>query len=93
LFYLFGLIACLIMFGSPAAYGIISSWFKHKEHMQDKRNEELRLQIQLAQTRNEYSETHGMSHVSDPVPRDASWDDQTQAPYAMGYQEIAQPQQ
>lgn len=81
------------MFGSPAIYGIVTQWFKHKEHIQDKRNEELRLQLQLEQVRQERLGVQRSSRSSDPLPKEESWDDQVQATYEMGYQQINQPQE
>lgn len=66
------------MFGSPAIYGIVTQWFKHKEHMQDKHNEELRLQLQLEQACQERLGVQGSSRSSDPQPKEVFWDDQVQ---------------
>ncbi len=86
---IFGL---LFLFGCPAAYGITHQVLKHKERMQEIRNEELRLQIQLAQMRGERLDAQRTPLSSDPLPRDASWDDRVQTPYEMGYQQMEQQQ-
>jgi hypothetical protein len=82
----------LFMFGSPAAYGIATQWFKHKENMQDKRNEELRLHLQLEQARNEHFGAQELPRSANSAPKDASWEEQVQTPYEMGYQQIEQQQ-
>lgn len=87
---IFGL---LFVFGAPIAYGVsmyIRQLFKHRERMQEKHNEELRLQIQLEQLRNTHTGRQNMSPPSGPLPKDASWEEQIQTPYEMGYQQINQ---
>jgi hypothetical protein len=88
LFSIWGILALLVIFGSPAIYGIITQIFRHRERMQEKRNEELRLQVQLEQLRSEQSSGQKRPAGSDPLPKDVSWDDQVQTPYEMGYQQI-----
>ena len=89
---IFGL---LFVFGGPIIYGIsvyIRQSFKHRERMQERRNEELRLQIQLEQMRNTHTSRQNMPLSSDSSPKDASWEEQIQAPYEMGYQQMKQQQ-
>jgi hypothetical protein len=83
----------LILFGGSigaALRWIIRQSFEHHERMQEKRNEQLRLQIQLEQARNERISTQRPPVASDPLPKDASWDDEIQTTYEMGYQHIHQ---
>ena len=85
---IFGL---LFVFGGPIIYGIsmyIRQSFKHRERMQERRNEELRLQIQLEQARNMHAGGQHMLPAPGPLPRDASWEEQIQTPYEMGYQQM-----
>ncbi len=92
--YWWAIVVGFFLFGSPAAiYGIITQWFRHKEQMQDKRNEELRLQLQLEQADQERLGRQRYLLSSDPLPKEASWEDQVQTPYEIGYQQINQPQQ
>jgi hypothetical protein len=86
--FIWGILALLVIFGSPAIYGIITQMFRHRERMQEKRNEELRLQLQLEQLRSEQLNVQKRPAGSDPLPKDAFWDDQVQTPYEMGYQQI-----
>jgi len=52
------------------------------------RNEELRLQLKLEQQK---KENLGISPVADrPLPKEASWDEQAQSGYEMGYQQQQQ---
>lgn len=80
----------LFLFGG--SIGALLRWFvrksfEHRERMQEKRNEELRLRIQLEQARNERSNLRAPVKSSDPLPKDASWDDQMQTAYEQGYQQ------
>ncbi len=89
---IFGL---LFVFGGPIIYGIsvyIRQSFKHRERMQERRNEELRLQIQLEQMRNMHTSGQNVPPPSGPLPKGASWEEQVQAPYEMGYQQMNQQQ-
>lgn len=83
-----GMFVALFLFGSPAVYGIFTQWFKHKEHMLDKQNEGLRLQLQLEQVRQEHLGVQSSFLSADPLPKDAPWDDQVPGTYEMGYQHI-----
>lgn len=56
--------------------------------MLEKRNEQLRLQVQLERMRNEQLDVQKRPIASDPLPKDTFWDDQVQTPYEMGYQQI-----
>ncbi len=81
----------LFVFGGPIIYGIslyIRQSFKHRERMQERRNEELRLQIQLEQMRNTHLGRQYVPPSSDLLPKDASWEEQSQASYEMGYQQM-----
>ena len=92
--YWWAIFVAFFLFGSPAAiYGIVTRWFKHKENMQDKRNEELRLQLQLEQVRHERLDVQRPPLSPDALPKEASWSDQVQTTYEMGYQQINQPPQ
>ncbi len=85
----------LFVFCGPIIYGIsmyIRQSFKHRERMQERRNEELRLQIQLEQMRNTHAGRPNVPSQSDVLPKDASWEEQIQAPYEMGYQQMNQQQ-
>ena len=69
-----------------AVQWIMHRIFQHREHMQEIRNEQLRLQLQLEQTKLE------RLRASRPTsgPKEASWDEQAQATYDTGYQEQKQ---
>jgi hypothetical protein len=69
----------------------IRSSFEHRERMQEKKNEELRLKIQLEQSRNERLNMQHVAASSDPLPKDVSWNDM-QNTYEMGYQQQTQQQ-
>jgi len=87
-------IVSFFIFGGPAAIcGIVTQWFKHKEQMQDKLNEQLRLQIQLEEARHERLSEQGSPLSADPFPKETSWDDHDQTGYEMGYQQITRPPQ
>lgn len=79
----------LLLFGG--SIGAILRWFvrrlfEHRERLQEQKNEELRLKIQLEQARNERPNVQQMASSSEPLPKDAPWNEQTQATYEMGYQ-------
>ena len=86
--FIWGILALLVIFGSPAIYGILTQVFRHRERMLEKQNEKLRLQLQLEQLRGEQLNVQKQRAESDPVPKDAFWDEQVQTPYEMGYQQI-----
>lgn len=88
----------LFLFGGSIGAAIrwfVRHSFEHRERMQEKRNEELRLRIQLEQTRTEQANLKkSAARFSDPAPKDASWTDATpvaneriQATYEQGYQQ------
>lgn len=81
----------LILFGGSiggALRWMIRQSFEHRERMQEKRNEELRLRIQLEQSRAALSSAR---RASGPAPKDASWQDNpVETPYETGYQQIIQ---
>jgi hypothetical protein len=81
----------LILFGGAigsALRWLIARAYKHFETMQDKRNEELRLKLQLEQVRKEQLAMQSGPRGRKPQPKDASWDEQVQSTYEMGYQQI-----
>lgn len=80
----------LFLFGG--SIGAALRWFfrhlfKHRERIQELRNEELRLRLQLEQARKEPSDVKIPADSSDPLPKDISWDDHVQATYEQGYQQ------
>jgi hypothetical protein len=80
----------LFLFGGSiggALRWFIRHSFEHRERMQEKRNEELRLRIQLEQVRNEHADLRKPLNPSDPSPKDISWDEQAQTTYEQGYQQ------
>lgn len=79
----------LILFGGSiggAFRWLIQQALKHREQMQDKRNEELRLLIELEQSRASRARQSGAS------PKEAAWSDPVETPYETGYQQITQQQ-
>ena len=89
----FEVIIFLFLFGGSIGAALrwfIHSSFEHREQMQEKRNEELRLRIQLEQVRNEHTNQRKPPDSSDPMPRDTSWDEQVQTTYEQGYQQMYQ---
>lgn len=83
----------LFLFGGSISALIrwfIRQAYEHRERMQEKKNEELRLKIQLEQTKHERISAQRVA--SGPLPKDASWDEHVQATYEMGYQEQVQQQ-
>lgn len=51
---------------------------KHRERMQELKNEELRLHLQLAQVNKKQST---------PTPKEAAWEEHESPPYEIGYQQ------
>lgn len=91
----FEVIIFLFLFGG--SIGAALRWFvrhsyEHRERMQEKKNEELRLKIQLEQTRHERLSAQRGANPSVPLPKDAPWEDQVQSSYEMGYQQQIQQQ-
>jgi hypothetical protein len=88
----FQVIIFLFLFGGSiggALRWFIHRSFQHRELMQEKRNEELRLRLQLEQIGNERPNLRKPSSSFDPLPKDkdASWDDQVRTTYEQGYQQ------
>jgi hypothetical protein len=80
----------LFLFGGSIWAGIqwiLKRSLKHRETMQEKRNEELRLQLQIEQAKNERLNTPYQSSPPVSVPKDATWEEQTSASYETGYQQ------
>lgn len=91
----FEVIVFLFLFGGSigaALRWLVRKSFEHSERLQDMRNEELRLKIQYEQTKNEQRNTPHVATPSDPLPKDASWHDDVQPTYEMGYQQQSQHQ-
>ena len=65
---------------------IIRRSLKHRERMQALKNEELRLQLQIAQM-NQESYLKKPYHSSAPLTKEASWEEQRQTAYETGYQQ------
>jgi hypothetical protein len=65
---------------------IIRRSLKHREKMQALKNEELRLQLQIAQL-NQESFLKEPFHASAPMPKEASWEEQGHTAYETGYQQ------
>lgn len=61
---------------------LVNSTFQHRQRMQEMRNEQLRLELQIAQTKGE----HPYGYRPTAVPKEASWDEQPQATYENDYQ-------
>jgi hypothetical protein len=86
----FEVIIFLFLFGGSIGAALrwfIQRSFQHRERMQEKRNEELRLRIQLEQVSRERSNVREPSYSSDPLPKDTPWNDQVQTTYEQGYQQ------
>ena len=80
----------LLLFGG--SIGALLRWFfhhlfKHRERIQELRNEELRLRLELEQARKEQSGIKTPVASSGPLPKDISWDDHVQTTYEQGYQQ------
>src|SRR5579885_3256829 len=80
----------LFLFGG--SIGALLRWFvrssfEHRERMQEKRNEELRLRLELERARKEQPGMKTQAESSGPLPKDISWDDHVQTPYEQGYQQ------
>ena len=80
----------LFLFGG--SIGALLRWFvrhlfEHRERMQEKRNEELRLRLELERARKERSGIETPAASSGPLPKDISWDDHVQTTYEQGYQQ------
>ena len=69
-----------------AAKWILQRVFQHRERMQEIRNEQLRLQLQLEQTKLERVQIYRPA----TGPKETSWDELAQATYDAGYQEQKQ---
>ena len=85
----------LVLFGGSITALIrwfIRQAYEHRERMQEKKNEELRLKIQLEQVKHERISAQRATTNSGPLPKDASWNEHVQASYEMGYQEQVQQQ-
>jgi hypothetical protein len=86
----FEVVIFLFLFGG--SLGALLRWFvrhlfEHLERMQEKRNEELRLRIQLEQ---ECKEEHGVkvpAQAVDSLPKDIPWDDRVQPGYQQQIQQ------
>ncbi|MEO7019497.1 MAG: hypothetical protein ABI234_05045 [Ktedonobacteraceae bacterium] len=90
-----GVIIFLAIFGGSIGAGLrwfIRHSYEHRERMQEKKNEELRLNIQLEQAKHERLSAQRIATSSDPLPKDASWNDHIQATYETGYQQQIQQQ-
>lgn len=86
----FEVIIFLFLFGG--SLGSLLRWFvrssfEHRERMQEKRNKELRLRLELEQVRKERSDEKMPASLSGPLPKDISWDDHVQTSYEQGYQQ------
>ena len=85
----FEVIIFLFLFGGSiwaALRWLVRHAFQHRERMQEKRNEELRLMIQLEQIRNQRPNVKKPAKSSGPLPKETSWDEQVQTTYEQGYQ-------
>lgn len=92
----FEVIIFLFLFGGSIGAALrwfIRHTFEHRERMQEKRNEELRLMIQLEQARNGHPDLKKSSKPADPLPKDTFWDEQVQTIYEQGYQQQEMYQQ
>ena len=79
----------LFFFGGSiwaAIQWIIRRSLKHREKMQELKNDELRLQLQIAQM-NQESFLKKPYHSSTPSPKEASWEEQRQTAYETGYKQ------
>ena len=71
----------LFIFGGSIT-GIVRSMFDHRLKMQEKKNEELRLRLELERVRKAPERGPNM-----PQPKESTWDEQPLAGYDGGYQE------
>lgn len=73
----------LIFGGSITAFlrAIVNANYEHRLRMQEKKNEELRLRLELARAQ------QGPGRVTDlPTPKESAWDEVPMAGYDEGYQ-------
>ncbi len=80
----------LFLFGGSiwgAIWETMRRVLKHREHMQELKNEELRLQLQLIQENKEKS-TQGSSYAS--TPKEANREEYESPLYETGYQQQSQ---
>jgi hypothetical protein len=66
---------------------IIRHILEHQARMQEMRNEELRLQLQIAQANRGKFNQEPLRSSTSPAPKDASWEEREQADYETGYQQ------
>ena len=80
----------LFLFGGSiwaAIEGTIRRTLKHRERMQELKNEELRIQLQIAQVSKEKFQQEPFHSSTSPSPKEASWQERDQALYETGYQQ------
>ncbi|QBD75056.1 hypothetical protein EPA93_03215 [Ktedonosporobacter rubrisoli] len=81
----------LFFFGGPIGWAITSvakNIAKHRERMQELKNEELRLQLQLMQTQRGEGFSEPLPRPQgQPAPREATWQEREEAAYQEGYQQ------
>jgi cell division protein FtsB len=80
----------LFFFGGSiwaAVQWIIRHILEHQEKMQEMRNEELRLQLQIAQANKGNFNQEPLRPSTSPALKDASWEERAQTDYETGYQQ------
>ncbi len=80
----------LFFFGGSiwaAIEGTIRRTLKHRERMQELKNEELRLQLQIVQVSKEKFQQEPFHSSTSPSPKEASWQERDQTLYETGYQQ------
>ena len=60
---------------------------KHRERMQELKNEELRLQLQIAQVNKKKSKQDQLHSPTSPSPKEAAWEERGYPVYETGYQQ------
>lgn len=87
------IIIFLFLFGGSILGAIqwaIQRSLKHREHMQELKNEELRLQLKIAQM-NKKASTSPVPPV--PAPKEVAWEEREFLRYEAGYQQQQQQHQ
>src|SRR5690349_2571186 len=82
--FIVGAILCLAW---AARYGFLPFILEHREHMQELRNEELRLELQIIEENLAQVKQEPPDASDQPTSRDASSEEGASAPYQMGYQQ------
>jgi hypothetical protein len=87
----FWLVVLFLFFFGGSIWGAlqwtIGRTLKHRERMQELKNEELRLQLQIAQVSKEKFQQEPFHSSTSPSPKEASLEERGQTLYETGYQQ------